>query len=63
MWRPYLEVIAKKAGRAIHVLDRFHVMANMNEAIDEVRPKEARELRWPSRRPRIAARPRGTLTG
>jgi transposase len=45
MWKPYLKVIAKKAGQAIHVLDRFHIAMHMNKAIDEVRAKEARELR------------------
>ena len=45
MWKPYLKVIAKKAAQAIHVLDRFHIMANMNRAIDEVRSKEAKELK------------------
>jgi transposase len=45
MWKPYLRVIAKKAGQAIHVLDRFHIMARMNKAIDEVRAKEARDLK------------------
>ena len=45
MWKPYLKVIAKKAGRAIHVLDRFHVMSHMNKAIDEVRAEEARALK------------------
>jgi transposase len=45
MWKPYLTVIAKKAGAAIHVLDRFHIMSHMNKAIDEVRAKEARELK------------------
>lgn len=45
MWRPYLKVIAKKAAGAVHVLDRFHIMAKMNKAIDEVRAKEARELK------------------
>jgi len=45
MWRPYLQVIAKKAQQAIHVLDRFHVSAQMNKAVDEVRAKEARDLR------------------
>ena len=42
MWRPYLKVVAKKASKAIHVLDRFHIMAKMNKAIDEVRAKEAK---------------------
>lgn len=44
MWKPYLKVIAKKAGGAIHVLDRFHIMQKMNRAIDEVRAGEAKRL-------------------
>ena len=44
MWKPYLKVIAKKAPQAIHVLDRFHVMAKMNKAIDEVRAAEVKRL-------------------
>jgi transposase len=44
MWKPYLKVIAKKAPQAIHVLDRFHIMAKMNKAIDEVRAAEAKRL-------------------
>ena len=45
MWRPYLRVIAKKASKAIHVLDRFHIAMQMNKAIDEVRAKESRDLK------------------
>lgn len=45
MWHPYLKVIAERAAQAIHVLDRFHIVARMNKAIDEVRAKEARELK------------------
>jgi transposase len=45
MWKPYLKVIAKKAGQAIHVLDRFHIAMHMNKAIDEVRAQETRELK------------------
>jgi len=44
MWRPHLKVVAKKAGGAIHVRDRFHIMAKMSKAIDEVRAKESKEL-------------------
>jgi len=44
MWKAYLRVIAKKASQAIHVLDRFHIMAHMNKAIDEVRAGESKEL-------------------
>ena len=45
MWKPYLKVIAKKACGAVHILDRFHIMAHMNKAIDKVRAEEARELK------------------
>ena len=45
MWQPYLKVIAAQANQAIHVLDRFHIMANLNKALDKVRAEEARRLR------------------
>ena len=45
MWKPYLKVIAKKASQAVHVLDRFHIMAKMNKALDEVRAGEAKRLK------------------
>jgi len=45
MWKPYLQVIAKKANQATHILDRFHIMAHINKAIDEVRAQETRELK------------------
>jgi transposase len=44
MWQPYLKVIRKKASQAIHILDRFHIVARLNKAIDEVRAAEAKEL-------------------
>jgi transposase len=44
MWQPYLNVIAEQASQAVHVLDRFHIMKKMNEAIDKVRRSEARQL-------------------
>jgi transposase len=44
MWQAYLKVVAKKAGQALHVLDRFHIVARMNKAIDEIRAAEARRL-------------------
>jgi transposase len=44
MWKPYLDVIAELASQAVHVLDRFHIVANMNKAVDEVRAGEARDL-------------------
>ena len=39
------EVIAKKAGTAVHILDRYHIMTHLSKAIDEVRAQEARELK------------------
>ena len=44
MWQPYLKVIAKKASQAVHILDRFHIVARLNKALDEVRAGEAREM-------------------
>ena len=44
MWKPYLKVIAKKADDAVHILDRFHIMAHLSKAIDEVRAQEVKEL-------------------
>lgn len=45
MWRAYLKVIAKKAAHALHVLDRFHLVARLNKAIDQVRAQEVRRLK------------------
>jgi len=44
MWKPYLKVIAKKASHALHILDRFHIVAHMNKAVDKVRAAEVKEL-------------------
>jgi len=45
MWKPYLKVIAEQIPVAVHVLDRFHIMRNMNVAIDEVRRAEAAKMK------------------
>lgn len=45
MWQPYLDVLARRAKQAVHVLDRFHIVAKMNKAIDEVRASEARRMK------------------
>jgi transposase len=45
MWRPYLGVIAAKVGQALHVLDRFHITAHLNQALDQVRRAETGRLR------------------
>jgi transposase len=51
LWKPYLKVIAKKAGQAIHVLDRFHLVSHFGKAIDEVRAQETRELKSKGKKP------------
>ncbi len=44
MWQPYLNVIAERAKGALNILDRYHIAAKMNKALDEVRAKETRAL-------------------
>lgn len=44
MWKPYVKVIAKKAPQALHILDRFHIVANFNKVVDAVRAGEARQM-------------------
>ena len=51
MWQPYLQVVAKKAGAALHVLDRFHIAKHMSDAIDQVRRAEVHALRQQGRQP------------
>jgi transposase len=51
MWKAYLKVVAKKAGHALHILDRFHIVRHMSDAIDQVRRAEVRSLRQRGRQP------------
>src|SRR5207245_1765045 len=44
MWQPYLDVIRQKCSQALHILDRFHIVAKMNKALDEVRAAETRRM-------------------
>lgn len=44
MWKPYLKLIAQHCTGALNILDRFHVIAKMNLAIDDVRAAEARRM-------------------
>ena len=44
MWQPYLRVIRERCRNAVNILDRFHIVAKMNEALDDVRAAEARRL-------------------
>jgi len=51
MWEPYSKVIQEKCSEALHILDRFHIVANMNKALDEVRAEETRRMKREGREP------------
>ena len=51
MWEPYLKVIREKCSEALHILDRFHIVAKMNKALDEVRSSESRRIKSEGRTP------------
>jgi transposase len=44
MWLPYLQLIAKHCTQALNILDRFHVVAKLNLALDDVRAAEAHRM-------------------
>ncbi len=37
MWRPFLKVIRTELPEALNILDRFHIAAHLNAAVDNVR--------------------------
>jgi transposase len=45
MWRPYVDVIARRAKGAINILDRFHIMVHLSKAIDKVRATETKAMK------------------
>lgn len=45
MWKPYLKVIKKKLPHALNILDRFHIVKKLNEAVNEVRIEESQRLK------------------
>ena len=44
MWKPYLNAAARWTPAALRILDRFHIVKKLNEAIDEIRREESRAL-------------------
>ncbi len=53
MWKPYLNVIARQVGHALHVLDRFHIAGHLNQAVDQVRRAETGRLQGQPRAQRL----------
>jgi transposase len=51
MWQPYLKVIKEKCSEALHILDRFHIVAKMNEALDDVRAEESGRMKREGKEP------------
>jgi len=45
MWRAYRKVIEKRLLNAMYILDRFHIVKLLNDAVDLVRRQEAAKLR------------------
>src|SRR6202030_2857031 len=41
----------EKCSEALHILDRFHIVAKMNKALDEVRAEETRRMKGEGRDP------------
>lgn len=44
MWKPYLNVVKQMLPMALNILDRFHIVKKLNEAVDETRRQEVRRL-------------------
>lgn len=40
----HIKVIREKCSQALNILDRFHIVAKMNTALDEVRAGESRRM-------------------
>ena len=44
MWKAYLTVIARRLPQALNILDKFHIVAKLHDAVDEVRRDEATQM-------------------
>lgn len=53
MWKAYLTAIANYAPQALNILDRFHIVANLNRAVDAVRRDEVGRLRAEGKQARL----------
>lgn len=45
MWKPYLDAVRDFCPNAINILDRFHIVKKLKEAVDATRRAEATDLR------------------
>lgn len=46
MWQSYIDVVKEHVSKdVVLVFDKFHIVQHLNQAVDEVRKEEARELK------------------
>lgn len=45
MWKAFLTSVKEHAPKALNILDRFHIVKKINEAIDKVRNEETKSLK------------------
>ena len=41
----HLKLIRENCSEALHILDRFHIVANMNKALDQIRAEETGRMK------------------
>ena len=44
MWKAYLSVIARRLPHALNILDKYHIVAKLHEAVDQVRRDESAQM-------------------
>jgi transposase len=44
MWKPFLNVIARRCPNALNILDSFHVKGHLTKAVNEVRKEDVTKL-------------------
>ena len=45
LWKAYLKIIKRNVPECVHILDRFHVMQYLNNAVDQTRRTETAQLK------------------
>ncbi|MES0447319.1 MAG: ISL3 family transposase [Desulfobacterales bacterium] len=45
MWQAYISVINERLDKAVHILDRFHIVSNLNKVVDKIRRAEVTKLK------------------
>jgi len=51
MWEPYPKLIRENCSEGLPILERYHIVANMNKALDNVRAEETSRMKREGRAP------------